>query len=1077
MNNYEGKRLFGSWYIPDFKKPIGVGSFGTVYELRSYDVHNSVTAVKIISIPRNEADFAAKLNMGASEDDVKAMFERTKENLIQEIEMMLKVSGFTNCVGCMTYAVEPHEDCFGWDILIQMEMLESLNEYYKRKGSVTNLDIVRLGIHICSALEACEANKIIHRDIKPANIMVKDVNGKVFYKLGDFGVARTLSESGTMTMSGTLDYMAPELLRGQGDLRVDIYSLGLVMYKLLNANRLPFMPDYPTEISKGDEDKARQKRLSGGKMPEPLYTIGTKLAKVVLKACEFDAEHRYSSPAEMRKDLEKALAEEKEWPVFSVSEVGKYLPSERKAIVRICGNHETVKSDGKEHTVEGYTTNVSNGNIKVELRPGVTASAKGTKSGKYCMGLTKDSFIITSIDANLSIEDVIVEDGYIEIEKAQSRKNIWILGACALAAVAIICMVWFGGRKEMPADAPVTPAGSTEEQVSELAETVAPDEEEESRQDGVQVYLSLSPSETAGFSEVKHDTPIIIERLKNFTDESNITVSEETGEISATIPLENLGTSNDLDSVIRGTINRPLELYFIKSQPYSYSFDDEEGLVDRSNVVSAEKLTVKDAEKLYDFPTEFKDRYGDPYTLDPQQPCIKLKLTDAGMAQMHALDDQEGELTFGFDVTMDSALSYPIAHMIEGEENAFILCASGWKEDSIAEAQVRELTRPTLNMGYYFSWQLSQEAYWENIEEIERPGQHQCNYESITGDTLLLNFETYTSADQISEDQYRSAIMEFRRRLDIIGVPYAIGHGIQNPADIVVYTSPEPYNAILLNILCETGLDFKVEASAIDTWGLEADTVEVVEDAENGTYALHVNFTSSESLRAVTADLFKYGDDRHIYIGDYNNFHASAPVGQILMDGQLDFNALPMAQQDSVDEAHKYILELMKQIHDAGYPQLRYSLKNYSLSEEASFGLSLLPEEDLAVPALIEEQFPGTTVRIKESDRPTLYINLNVETKSGFLKNAFDLTEQIYKKFDFDNRSFDSVFFIIIEETEDTRCRLVFNSPYSWDDSTYKPCIGLCGGDWLNTYTEDFVSEAKSRGFFKLHNFTLMDFE
>lgn len=1076
MNNYEGKRLFNSWYIPDFKKPIGVGSFGTVYELRSYDVQNSVTAVKIISIPRNEADYMARLNMGASEDEVKAMFEKTKENLIQEIEMMLKVNGFTNCVGCMTYAVEPHEDSFGWDILIQMEMLESLNEYFKRKKSITNLDIVRLGIHICNALEACEANKIIHRDIKPANIMVKDVNGKVYYKLGDFGVARTLSESGTMTMSGTLDYMAPELLHGQGDLRVDIYSLGIVMYKLLNANRLPFMPDYPNEVDKNAEDKARQRRLSGGKIPEPLYTIGTNLAKVVLKACEFNADQRYASPAEMRKDLEKALAEEKEWPVFSVSEVGKYLPSERRAIVRICGNHEVVKPDGKEHTVEGYTTNVSNGNIKVELRPGVTAAAKGTKTGKYCMGLTRDSFIITSNDVGLTIEDVIVEDGFVEIEKAQGRKNIWALGAVALAAIAIICVVWFGGRRKMPADLPATPAGTTESQISELSETVATDNEE-SAQDGVQVFLSLSPSEDAGFSDVKHDTPIIIERLKNFTDESNITVSEESGEISATIPLENLGTTNVLDSVIRGTINRPLELYFIKSQPSSYSFDDEEGLLDRSNVVSAEKITVKDAEKLYGFPTEFKDRYGDPYTLDSKQPCIKLKLTDAGMAQIHALDDEEGELTLGLDVTMDNALSFPVAHIVEGEENTFILCASGWKEDTIAEAQAREFMQPTLNSGYYFSWQLSQNAYWENIEEIERPGQYQCNYESITGDTLLLNFETYTPADQISDEDYQAALMEFRRRLDIIGVPYAIGYGVQNPADIVVYTSPEPYNAILLDMLCETDLEFKVESSAIETWDLDADSVEVVEGAENGTYVLRVNFKSSEALRAVTHDLFKYGNDRHVYIGDYNNFHASAPVGQILMNGQLDFDALPMAQQDSVDEAHKYILELMKRIHDAGYPELRYSLKDYSLSEDAGFGLSLLSEEDLAVPASIEELFPGTTVRIKESNTPSLYISLNVETKSGFLKNAFDLTEQIYKKFDFDNRAFDSVFFIIIEETDDTRCRLVFNKPYSWENSAYKSCTGLCGGDWLNTYTEDFVSEAKSRTFFKLHNFTLMNFE
>lgn len=1063
MNNYEGKRLFGSWYIPDFQKPIGVGSFGTVYELRSYDVQSGVTAVKIISIPKNEADYMAKCSSGMSEDEVKEQFEKTKDNLIQEIEMMLKVSGFTNCVGCMTYAVEPHEDCFGWDILIQMEKLESLNEYYKSKRSVTNLDIVRLGIDICSALEVCQTNNIVHRDIKPQNIMVKNINGKAFYKLGDFGVARTLSVSGTMTMSGTLDYMAPELLQAKGDLRVDIYSMGLVMYKLLNANRAPFMPDYPNEIAKGAEDMARQKRFNGEKMPEPLYAIGTNLAKVVLKACEFDAEERYASASEMKKDLEKALAEEKEWPVFSVTEVGKYVPSERKAIVKIHGNHETVSYDGKEHSVAGYSTNISNGNIKVELCPGVTAAARGTKAGRYSMGLSKDSFAISSNDANLSIEEVIVEDGYVEIENVKSGKSKWIIGGIALAFVVIICALLFGGKKERPVESPALPVESP-------AEAEGTDEAE-SGEESIQVILHLTPDETAGFADVNHDTPIMIERLKHFTDEKNISVSEETGEIEATIPLENLGASNDLISVIRGTINRPLELYFVKQELFVF-YHNEESLIDRSDVLSAEVITAKEAEQLYGFSLEHTDQYASKIILSSQQPCIKLELTDAGMARIHALDDQEGDIAIMLDATIEEPLHYPIIQ-IEEDKNTIILCASSWKEDTIAEAQADAFMSPPLNCGYTFSAELSADAYWENIEEVDKPGELQCNYEDITGDTLRINYKTYKSQEEVTEEEYESVLREFKRRLDIVGVPYAIGRGIQNSRDIVVYTSPAPYNVILMGILCDSSLnmDFKVNSSEVETWNLEAEAVELVQYPDSGNYALRVNFTLPDALQTITSKLFKYSSDRHVYIGDYDSMFASATVDKVITDGQLDFDAIPMAQQDSVDEAHKYILELMERIFDDEYMPNYYSLDNYTLSEGASFGLSALPEEDLAIPDLIEEKYEGTEAWIREDTTANLYIKLHTETKSGFLQEAFTLTEQIYKEFDLDNCSFDSIYFVIIDETEDTRCRIFFNPPYQ--DSRYKDCGGMCFGDWLDTYTEEFENEGKTRSFFKNHNFGL----
>ena len=417
MNNYEGKRLFSSWYIPDFNKPIGTGSFGVVYEMRSYVVSNAVSAVKIISIPRNRSEYDAKVaEMGATEEAVQENFRETKDALVSEIEMMLKVNGFTNCVGCMSYALEEHEDCFGWDILIQMEKLETLDSYFRSQGEIYDTDIIQLGIDMCSALEACELNNIVHRDVKPANIMVKSIKGRPIYKLGDFGVARVLSNSGTMTMSGTFDYMAPELLCGEGDLRVDIYSLGLVLYELLNASRMPFLPDYPNKVTGKDRDIARKKRLTGEPMPDPLYAIGTDLAKVIRKACAHGREERYSSPKEMRLALEKALDGHTKRAVFTAPAVGAYQPSERKVVVKIAGNCETVPYDGKEHKVEGFTSNGESHNISVSLAPGAAAIARGTQAGRYTMGLTRDSFLVNSQDGRQTVETVFVQDGELVIE-------------------------------------------------------------------------------------------------------------------------------------------------------------------------------------------------------------------------------------------------------------------------------------------------------------------------------------------------------------------------------------------------------------------------------------------------------------------------------------------------------------------------------------------------------------------------------------------------------------------------------------------------------------------------------------
>ena len=109
-----------------------------------------------------------------------------------------------------------------------------------------------------------------------------------------------------------MNYMAPEVFRGEKyTSNVDIYSLGLVMYQLLNNNRMPLYPPYPQPITPSSRERAQAQRLSGAALPPPANAEG-RLAEIVLKACAPDPAQRYDSPTVMRQALEAILYTEGE---------------------------------------------------------------------------------------------------------------------------------------------------------------------------------------------------------------------------------------------------------------------------------------------------------------------------------------------------------------------------------------------------------------------------------------------------------------------------------------------------------------------------------------------------------------------------------------------------------------------------------------------------------------------------------------------------------------------------------------------------------------------------------------------
>ena len=284
---------------------LGEGSYGKVFEIERSEFGQTYrAALKVITVPQSSAEVRSVISEGMSVSQAEAYFHGIVEELMHEFSIMFKLKGTANIVSCEDLRVLEHPDGIGWDILIRMELLHPLLPYVY-EHPMARRDIIRLGIDICKALELCQRYNIIHRDIKPENIFISDNRD---YKLGDFGIARTIERTSSgLSKKGTYSYMAPEVYAGKEyGFSVDTYSLGLVLYRMLNKNRGPFLPQPPEAITFSSREQALARRMSGEALPRPFYGEG-RLGEIVLKACAFDPKDRYSSPQQLRQELEAIL--------------------------------------------------------------------------------------------------------------------------------------------------------------------------------------------------------------------------------------------------------------------------------------------------------------------------------------------------------------------------------------------------------------------------------------------------------------------------------------------------------------------------------------------------------------------------------------------------------------------------------------------------------------------------------------------------------------------------------------------------------------------------------------------------
>lgn len=304
--NTELRNFWSDWIITG---KIGEGSFGKVFRAKKSESKSDfASAIKVIRIPQNSSEIdSVKNDLGLDDKSVTTYFKELVDECVNEINLMESFRGTQNIVSIEDYKVISDQNEIGWYIYIRMELLKNFSEHIKSITLDEN-EVIKLGIDICNALKLCAKKKVIHRDIKPENIFVNSFGA---YKLGDFGIAKKLGKTmNVMSVKGTYNYMAPEVYNEKKDYdyTCDIYSLGIILYKLMNGNRLPFINPGNETVSYKQMQEAFDMRISGHPLPKPLYA-SEKLSSIILKACAYNPSDRFSDAEAFEKALNQLQSE------------------------------------------------------------------------------------------------------------------------------------------------------------------------------------------------------------------------------------------------------------------------------------------------------------------------------------------------------------------------------------------------------------------------------------------------------------------------------------------------------------------------------------------------------------------------------------------------------------------------------------------------------------------------------------------------------------------------------------------------------------------------------------------------
>ncbi len=253
----------------ELEQQIGAGASGTVWRAHRRGPVPRVVALKRLRAGSGEVDLARIRREAA------VLTELDHPHVVRVLEVV--------------------EDGDGIAVAMQFAPGGSLDSLLAERGRLTPGEVVAVAAPIADALASAHRRGIVHGDVKPANVLFTS-DGEPL--LGDFGVARTLGRLTSDQITGTAEYLAPELMEGAApDARSDVYSLGVVCYEAL-AGRPPYGGAAAVPLA-----AVRAADLGEHQRLEEFPEVPPRLAETVERAMARRPEDRFASA----EDLSRAL--------------------------------------------------------------------------------------------------------------------------------------------------------------------------------------------------------------------------------------------------------------------------------------------------------------------------------------------------------------------------------------------------------------------------------------------------------------------------------------------------------------------------------------------------------------------------------------------------------------------------------------------------------------------------------------------------------------------------------------------------------------------------------------------------
>ena len=677
----------------------------------------------------------------------------------------------------------------------------------------------------------------------------------------------------------------------------------------------------------------------------------------------------------------------------------------------------------------------------------VCASEKGVRPGWETVGsfvsaLRKNQragfYEDAGIDGSRQIEELFANIGRCSLRRPFPWKT---LGAAVLIIAAVITGFWYS-RREVD-DSPV-------------------------------LTLLLFPDTEASAEEIAHDGELLQLRLKELGIKE-ISFDAESGTVTAQTHTSVFGQIEDLWDTIRLIISRPGNLNVIGKKGYSYA----------SNPIGRDLIRTAEA-RFGSLPqVGTLDRQQAGLSLTEDYPYLYLVLDERAQAAIDEVLEYGDTLSFGFDADIFRGRSLMIALVLPGQEaGSYYLLDGRWKSPAVWKTLAYNLTHDPLSYAYTFSTKLNPAANWQDPDALAAGarGKNQQAFASLTGDTVMAFYDN-PSPEEISDYNYDQTLLAFKRKLDLLGFPYAIGTDFFDQRRIAVCmpTDKLAYD-VVSGLLPATDISLRSAYHHGDDayFPSASDFQASVSQEEEGRYTLVLSAADSrvrERILTVTQAMLADGDDTIDLTCRTSIKIAEMKIESPVEDGILIFDTLPFLGMKHISEEYRPILDLLCEIVNADYRVngKYYSLDNFSFSSpDGNFGISRNIAEGAALIENISRDFPPAEARRDPtSDTDTIYIFMQEEPGPGFAERAAERIEAIYRAYDIENSNVDSYLFILTDETDHGLCRIAVHKPYLDRSEPRYSFEAILRGDEFEQYRDEIEQAFSSRTFYTDHLFSV----